>query len=106
MKASRRRIRSSFLTVNEQRYIVAPFHWFLAPVPNDYYQFQQFSINQRDCAMEMSTDACVLGTTLDPHGATRLLDTSTGTELLALMAARGWCRGLGTEPPGEPEYFN
>ena len=75
-------------------------------MPNDYYQFQQFSINQRDCAMEMSTDACVLGTTLDPHGATRLLDTSTGTELLALMAARGWCRGLGTEPPGEPEYFN
>ncbi len=63
MKGSRRRIRSSFLAVNEQRYIVAPFHWFLAPVPNDYYQFQQFRINQRDCAMEMSTDACVLGTT-------------------------------------------
>ena len=55
-------------------------------MPNDYYQFQQSRINQRDCAMEMSTDACMLGTTLDPHGATRLLDT--GTELLALMAAQ------------------
>ncbi len=57
-------------------------------VPNDYFQFQQFRVNQSDCAQKVSTDACVLGAALDLSNATRLLDIGTGTGLLALMAAQ------------------
>ena len=57
-------------------------------MPNDYFQFQQFRVNQGSCAQKVSTDACVLGAALDLTGATRLLDVGTGTGLLALMAAQ------------------
>lgn len=57
-------------------------------MPNDYFQFQQFRIEQAACAMKVSTDACVLGAAVNLAGATRLLDVGTGTGLLALMAAQ------------------
>ena len=57
-------------------------------MPNDYFQFQQFRIEQGACAMKVSTDACLLGAALDLTDATRLLDIGTGTGLLALMAAQ------------------
>ena len=57
-------------------------------MPNDYFQFQQFRIEQSRCAMKVSTDACLLGAAVDLTGATRLLDIGTGTGLLALMAAQ------------------
>ncbi|RYE90533.1 MAG: tRNA (adenine-N(6)-)-methyltransferase, partial [Cytophagaceae bacterium] len=55
---------------------------------NDYFQFQQFRINQADCAQKVSTDACILGAAADLGNATRILDLGTGTGLLALMAAQ------------------
>ncbi|AHJ98101.1 tRNA1(Val) (adenine(37)-N6)-methyltransferase [Hymenobacter swuensis] len=57
-------------------------------MPNDYFQFKQFRVEQGDCAMKVSTDACVLGAATDVTGFTRLLDIGTGTGLLALMAAQ------------------
>jgi len=57
-------------------------------LPNDYFQFQQFRINQADCAQKVSTDACLLGAAADLNGASRVLDLGTGTGLLALMAAQ------------------
>ena len=57
-------------------------------MPNDYFQFQQFRIEQSVCAMKVSTDACLLGAAADLTNATRLLDIGTGTGLLALMAAQ------------------
>jgi tRNA1Val (adenine37-N6)-methyltransferase len=57
-------------------------------VPNDYFQFKQFRIEQADCAQKVSTDACLLGAAADLSGATRILDIGTGTGLLALMAAQ------------------
>ena len=57
-------------------------------MPNNYFQFQQFRIEQSACAMKVSTDACLLGAAADLAGATRLLDIGTGTGLLALMAAQ------------------
>ena len=57
-------------------------------MPNDYFQFQQFRIEQGACAMKVSTDACLLGAATDLAGATRLLDVGTGTGLLALMLAQ------------------
>ena len=55
---------------------------------NDYFQFQQFRIEQSACAQKVSTDACLLGAAADLTGATRVLDIGTGTGLLALMAAQ------------------
>ncbi|GAC1370370.1 MAG: tRNA1(Val) (adenine(37)-N6)-methyltransferase [Hymenobacter sp.] len=57
-------------------------------MPNDFFQFQQFRIEQGRCAMKVSTDACLLGAAVDLAGASRLLDIGTGTGLLALMAAQ------------------
>jgi tRNA1Val (adenine37-N6)-methyltransferase len=57
-------------------------------LPNDYFQFQQFRIDQGNCAQKVSTDACILGAAADLAGATRVLDLGTGTGLLALMAAQ------------------
>jgi tRNA1Val (adenine37-N6)-methyltransferase len=57
-------------------------------MPNDYFQFQQFRIEQGACAQKVSTDACLLGAAADLTGATRVLDIGTGTGLLALMAAQ------------------
>jgi tRNA1Val (adenine37-N6)-methyltransferase len=55
---------------------------------NSYFQFQQFRIEQGDCAQKVSTDACILGAAVDLAGAARVLDIGTGTGLLALMAAQ------------------
>ena len=55
---------------------------------NNYFEFQQFRIEQGACAMKVSTDACLLGAAADLTHATRLLDIGTGTGLLALMAAQ------------------
>jgi tRNA1Val (adenine37-N6)-methyltransferase len=59
-----------------------------SPVANSYFQFKQFRIEQRECAMKVSTDACVLGAAADIASAQRVLDIGTGTGLLALMAAQ------------------
>ncbi|SHK49533.1 tRNA1(Val) (adenine(37)-N6)-methyltransferase [Hymenobacter psychrotolerans] len=55
---------------------------------NSYFQFKQFRIEQGECAMKVSTDACVLGAAAAIAGARRILDVGTGTGLLALMAAQ------------------
>ena len=61
---------------------------YFTGMPNDYFQFQQFRIEQGSCAMKVSTEACLLGAAVDLRGATRLLEIGTGTGLLALMAAQ------------------
>ncbi|MEY4282368.1 MAG: hypothetical protein RLZ39_1780, partial [Bacteroidota bacterium] len=56
---------------------------------NTYFQFKQFTIHQGDCAMKVSTDACIQGAWAQvPSGCKRILDVGCGTGLLALMLAQ------------------
>jgi tRNA1Val (adenine37-N6)-methyltransferase len=56
---------------------------------NSYFDFKQFRIEQGNCGMKVSTDACIQGAwTPVPHGACRILDAGAGTGLLSLMLAQ------------------
>jgi tRNA1Val (adenine37-N6)-methyltransferase len=56
---------------------------------NDYFSFKQFTVTQSDCAMKVSTDACILGAyTQLSNGQGKVLDIGAGTGVLALMVAQ------------------
>ncbi len=55
---------------------------------NSFFQFQQFTIHQDQCAMKVSTEACILGALADTERPNRILDIGTGTGVLALMLAQ------------------
>lgn len=56
---------------------------------NTWFQFKKFKINQGNCAMKVTTDACIQGAwTPIPHAINNVLDIGTGTGLLSLMLAQ------------------
>ena len=57
-------------------------------MPNDYFKFKLFTIEQNDCAMKVGTDGCLLGGWFNCTGSKRILDIGCGTGLIAIMAAQ------------------
>ncbi len=56
---------------------------------NSYFSFKQFTVHQGDCAMKVTTDACIQGAwTPVPKEAKQILDIGAGTGLLSLMLAQ------------------
>lgn len=52
------------------------------------FHFKQFSIEQDQCAMKVTLDACVLGAFCDVADSSHILDIGAGTGLLSLMVAQ------------------
>jgi tRNA1Val (adenine37-N6)-methyltransferase len=57
-------------------------------MPNNYFDFKQFSINQEMSAFKVGTDGVLLGACADLSGARRIIDAGTGTGLIAIMVAQ------------------
>lgn len=55
---------------------------------NTYFQFKQFRIEQDQCAMKVSTDACLLGAVTSTPAEGKILDIGTGTGILSLLLAQ------------------
>jgi tRNA1Val (adenine37-N6)-methyltransferase len=57
-------------------------------MPNSYFSFKQFTLNQEKASFKVGTDGVLLGACADINNVGRILDIGAGTGLIALMLAQ------------------
>ncbi len=57
-------------------------------MPNTWFKFKEFTIQQGKTAMKVGTDGVLLGAWADFSSADKILDIGSGTGLISLMAAQ------------------
>ena len=57
-------------------------------MPNNYFNFKQFTINQERSAFKVGTDGVLLGASAEIDGVRNILDIGSGTGLISLMLAQ------------------
>jgi tRNA1Val (adenine37-N6)-methyltransferase len=57
-------------------------------MPNNYFNFKQFTINQDKSAFKVGTDGVLLGACTDITGVRSILDIGSGTGLISIMLAQ------------------
>ena len=66
------------------------------------FDFRQFSVDDRRCAMKVGTDGVLLGAWADVAGCRHITDIGCGSGLIALMAAqrapKAWVTGVEIDP--------
>lgn len=71
-------------------------------MPNDYFNFKQFTIRQDRCAFKVGTDGVLLGAAASLDNVVNVLDVGAGTGLISLMIAqRSGARVTAIEPDSE-----
>lgn len=67
-----------------------PLQKQISRMPNTYFQFKEFRIDQGETAMKVTTEGCVLGAWVSKVavGTGQVLDIGAGTGLLSLMLAQ------------------
>lgn len=75
-------------------------------MPNTYFQFKQFRIEQSNAAMKVCTESCILGAYAQHPNPARILDIGTGTGLLSLMLAQKYPKAeiIALEPHQPSNY--
>ncbi len=66
-------------------------------MPNNYFQFKEFRIDQGNCGMKVTTEACLFGALVDVFDTQiklKVLDIGAGTGLLSLMIAQRFPKAL------------
>jgi tRNA1Val (adenine37-N6)-methyltransferase len=57
-------------------------------MPNDFFNFKQFTISQDKCAMKVGTDGVLLGAWTNTNNKNKILDIGSGSGLISLMLAQ------------------
>ena len=76
-------------------------------MPNTYFDFKQFRVDQNLSGMKVTTEGCILGAWAHHSAPARILDIGTGTGLLSLMLAQRYPQAqieaveLNTEASGQ-----
>ncbi|MEQ8241059.1 MAG: methyltransferase [Cyclobacteriaceae bacterium] len=63
-------------------------------VPNKYFQFKKFRIDQSQTAMKVTTEGAILGAIATVENPRRILDIGAGTGLISLMLAQRYERAV------------
>jgi tRNA1Val (adenine37-N6)-methyltransferase len=74
-------------------------------MPNNYFNFKQFSINQDKSAFKVGTDGVLLGAVADISKAESILDIGSGTGLISLMLAQRCNAGITAIEPDHESFI-